>query len=245
MIGLTSITFRNKNIDEIIAFAQESRVDGIEWGSDVHVLPGDIKTAITVAQKCKENGIKIFSYGSYFKLGMDMDFMPYLDSAVALKTQRIRIWAGTKGSGEISQSERNLLKEECRSIAQEAQKKNIEICFEYHRHTLTDTKESAYQLMKDVDMPNVFLYWQPNPDVSEEEKYAEIHLLLPYIKTVHFFQWTGANVRHLMSEGKEQWKAYIELLPAQDMPYLLEFTKDDDENNALSDIECMRELLKK
>jgi sugar phosphate isomerase/epimerase len=243
MIGITSISFRELNVSEIIDFAVKAKIDGIEWGSDIHVLPGDLEGAKSVKRECDEKGIKIFSYGSYYCLGRNQYFEDYIETCLALGCKRIRIWAGKKYPHEMNEAERQTLVDECVEISKKALKNDIEICFEYHRNSLTATKESAYQLIQEVNHTNVFLYWQPNPDVDENEKLKEIDLLRPYIKTVHFFNWTRGNVRHLMKDGLDYWKKYIEEIDNKDIPYLLEFTKDDDLNNALDDIESMKSLL--
>ena len=43
--GLTSVTFRQKTIDEIVALAHKAQLDGIEWGGDLHVPAGDVQAA--------------------------------------------------------------------------------------------------------------------------------------------------------------------------------------------------------
>jgi sugar phosphate isomerase/epimerase len=243
MIGITSITFRKLNVDEVIDFAVLAKVDGIEWGSDVHVLPGDKENAIAVKKRCDENNIKIFSYGTYYFLGCGQSIDEYLESCIGLGCDRIRIWAGKKYPHELNAEERQILVDECIDVCKKASKYNIEICFEYHRNSLTATKESAYQLMKEANQPNLFLYWQPNPDVGEDEKIKEIALLKPYLKTIHFFNWSEGNERHLMREAINRWSEYIKEIDDITLPYLLEFTKDDDERNALDDIEVMKSLL--
>ncbi len=64
MIGLTSITFRGMAPREIIDLAGKAGLEGIEWGSDVHVPPGDIPLAKAIAAMCAEAGIRVTSYGS-------------------------------------------------------------------------------------------------------------------------------------------------------------------------------------
>jgi len=242
MIGITSITFRNKSVEQIVEFAERAEVDCIEWGSDVHVLPSDINTAEKVLNLCERANLKICSYGTYYVLGKNMNFDGYLKSCNAMKCKRMRIWAGKKSSSSISKQERDSLVQECRDIAERAAACGIELCFEYHRNTLTDTKESAAALLKSIDRKNVFTYWQPNPEIEEEEKFREIEMLHPYIKTIHFFNWKGKNTRFLMQEGKNVWKDYVRRID-MDVPYLLEFTLDDDEENAISDIDTMKDIL--
>jgi sugar phosphate isomerase/epimerase len=242
MIGITSITFRNKSVERVVEFAKRANVDCIEWGSDFHVLPSDTVAAENAAKLCESSGINICSYGTYYVLGKNMNFDDYLDSCVAMRCHRMRIWAGSKSSSTISKQERISLVEECQKISDRAAEHSIELCFEYHRNTLTDTKESAADLITSVDRDNVFTYWQPNPEIEEREKYEEIEMLRPYIKTIHFFNWKGKNTRFLMSEGKNRWKEYIKHIDL-DVPYLLEFTLDDDDENAISDINTMKDLL--
>ena len=43
--GLLSVTFRHLPFERIIELAAEAGLDGIEWGGDVHVPPGDLKQA--------------------------------------------------------------------------------------------------------------------------------------------------------------------------------------------------------
>ena len=44
-VGLTSVTFRQMSVDEIIALARETGCTGIEWGSDVHIKPKQLDLA--------------------------------------------------------------------------------------------------------------------------------------------------------------------------------------------------------
>ena len=43
--GLVSVTFRDKTPEEIISTVKQCGLEGIEWGGDVHVLPGDVSRA--------------------------------------------------------------------------------------------------------------------------------------------------------------------------------------------------------
>ena len=67
-VGLTSVTFRQMSVDEIIALARETGCTGIEWGSDVHIKPKQLDLAGQAAEACRQNQLAIFSYGSYYKL---------------------------------------------------------------------------------------------------------------------------------------------------------------------------------
>ena len=92
--GLTSVTFRQKSPEEIIALAKEAGLTGIEWGGDIHVPAGDTKTASEIGRKTREAGLAVLSYGSYYRGDEGEDFAPVLASAKALGAPVIRIWAG-------------------------------------------------------------------------------------------------------------------------------------------------------
>ena len=53
-IGLTSVTFRNKNIQEIIEIASNLKLDAIELGSDVHVPINNDQNTSDVYKLCKK-----------------------------------------------------------------------------------------------------------------------------------------------------------------------------------------------
>ena len=66
-IGFTTVTFRKKTVEQIIAAALKNEVFFIEWGGDVHVP--DVRTAKSVARACRENGVTVTSLGSYYRFG--------------------------------------------------------------------------------------------------------------------------------------------------------------------------------
>ena len=67
MIGLTSVTFRKLSCGEIIRMAQESGAQCIEWGGDIHVT--NVETAMEVREQCAQAGLKVRSFGSYYRVG--------------------------------------------------------------------------------------------------------------------------------------------------------------------------------
>ena len=72
--GLTSVTFRQKTIDEIVALAHMAQLDGIEWGGDLHVPAGDVQAARHAAKATADAGLSVLSYGSYFHGDEGEDF---------------------------------------------------------------------------------------------------------------------------------------------------------------------------
>ena len=50
-LGLTSVTFRGLSADSVIDYCKRCGLCAVEWGSDVHVPPGNIAVAKTVSEK--------------------------------------------------------------------------------------------------------------------------------------------------------------------------------------------------
>jgi len=94
MLGMTSVTFRNKSIEEVIEITKQSPLIAIEWGGDAHVP--DVNAAKRAAQLTKNAGLKIASYGSYYRVGKDsiQRFDEVLDVAKMLGAPIVRIWCG-------------------------------------------------------------------------------------------------------------------------------------------------------
>ena len=55
--GLVSVTFRDKTPEEIISAVKQCGLDGIEWGGDVHVLPGDVSRAREIRHLTDKPGL--------------------------------------------------------------------------------------------------------------------------------------------------------------------------------------------
>ena len=145
--GLVSVTFRTLSPIEIIKVAKAAGLTCIEWGSDVHVPEKDFEIAKQVAAVTQAQGLTVSSYGTYYTLGAGQDFAPYLAAANALSAPILRIWAGKKGSQEVTEEERAALISEARAVCHAARDCGKTVCFEYHPRTLTDTAESAGRLM--------------------------------------------------------------------------------------------------
>src|SRR5690554_991382 len=95
--GLVSITFRQKQPQEIIRLCEVSQLQGIEWGGDVHVPQGNLAKARQVRRWCDDAGLQIVAYGSYYRTSYseaEMPFAQVLETAKELGAPLIRAWAG-------------------------------------------------------------------------------------------------------------------------------------------------------
>lgn len=246
-IGLTSVSFRKMSCDEVIKLAKEAKVDGIEWGSDVHVPQGDVEYAKEVAKKTKNAGLEVISYGSYFYLGENDDFLPYVASAKALGTDCIRIWGGKKEKWQLSDDEYALLIDETKKICSLAEEEGVTVSLEFHQHSITANAIDAVQFIKDVSCGNLKLYWQEIIGRNFEDNYADLQLVLPYLTNVHVFNYIEGK-QELLSDGdaKSRFSAYFKEVGKLfgEHAFMTEFTKGGLPENFLKDAEVLVEISK-
>ncbi|MCL2445372.1 MAG: TIM barrel protein [Oscillospiraceae bacterium] len=240
--GLTSITFRNLNWLENICVACECGLQGIEWGGDIHVPPGDIALAGEVAQATREAGLAVLSYGSYYRLGAGQDFAPVLASAVALNAPIIRVWAGTKASAKYTTEERELAVADATRIAAQAAAHGITVALEYHRDTLTDNATSAVDFLQAAG--NIKTYWQPNPELTRSQNLQELQAVLPWLTYVHVFQWRHDGTRLPLQEGTDDWAAYFAAAGKHAGAAILEFVKDNSPAQCAQDAMTLKQIAK-
>ncbi len=242
--GLTSVTFRKKHVAEIIECAHKSGLSGIEWGGDIHVPPHDIAKAKRVREKTEQAGLKVLSYGSYYKAGPEEDFAPVLDTACALNAPIIRVWAGRKRPHEITDDVFAQLVLKLQNDCIAAHEKEIAVALEYHRGTMTETADGALKLLRAVNHPALKTYWQPNPEISNATHLKEIECLAPWIVTYHVFHWLPDGTRRLLGEGKDIWATYC--MKAKECGIapnlILEFVKDNDDACFVKDAQTLNEL---
>ncbi|MFR5072474.1 MAG: sugar phosphate isomerase/epimerase family protein [Bianqueaceae bacterium] len=162
--GMVSVTFRQFDVDEVIRRTKEAGLMAIEWGGDVHVPHGDLDKARYTADKMRENGLEIASYGSYYRALEDETFEDILATAKALGAPNIRIWAGEREPQDCDREQRARTVQRIRDAARMAARENITVSTEYHGGTLTVMQDSAVALLKEAEEPNLYTYWQPLGD---------------------------------------------------------------------------------
>ncbi|MFK7697526.1 sugar phosphate isomerase/epimerase family protein [Paenibacillus sp. HJGM_3] len=242
--GLLSITFRQLSREQIVSLVAEAGLDGIEWGGDTHVPPGNIEAAQDAARLTKEAGVQVAAYGSYYKVGVDTNFADVLASAAALGAPLIRVWAGNRGSAAADDAWWDTVIQDTRAIAEESAKVGIKVAFEFHGNTLTDTLETALKLLRGVDHPNVYSYWQPLPTIAEEEHLPAIAALEPWLTNIHVYHWVD-RVRHPLADGEEAWVRYLRAVPETERYAMLEFVKDDVPEQFLQDAVTLKRLVER
>lgn len=242
--GLCSITFRSYSVNEIINIMKNTKLEVIEWGGDVHVPHGNIEIAKMVKEKTEENCFRISSYGSYYRIGEEKEkFIDVIKTAISLGVSMVRIWAGNKESQKVDLEYLKLFIKESKEILRIARDNNIELSFEYHKGTLTDTLESTKRLCEETGIKT---YWQPYPDRDIKEMINELEILGSYITNIHIFNWDKNWQRKLLIEDMDKIKKIIEIVRRFEGIHnvLIEFVKDDKLENFYNDTETLTTIIK-
>lgn len=183
-IGLASVTFREKAVEEIVCLCRKAGVDCIEWGSDVHIRTAD--DAKKAVQLCDKAGIKISSYGSYYRVGCqdEKEWLRLCENAKIMGAESIRVWLGKKNSEDTSEREYKKLLEDAKSICTVAADYGLLVCPECHDHTFNNNTEAIIRFKADLDKDNFKTYFQSRY-FRKEYDLDRIDKTFNFIENVH------------------------------------------------------------
>ena len=242
--GLVSVTFRQLTPRQILDVCNRAGLTAIEWGGDVHVPPSDEKNARQVARMSADAGVKICSYGSYYRAGQPLpELEKCLDAANALGTPVIRIWAGQKGSREFSDDERKYMTEQLHQANALAKSRNVTLATEFHPNTLTDDLESIRALRE--ELPELHMYWQPRWDWADNERLQGLALVGDILTHMHIFTWRyekGKNIPLPLVRGEAFWKKVF-AQPRENCHALFEFVENNDPEALVRDAAALHRWL--
>lgn len=245
--GVASVTFRGLEAEQIVSLAVAAGLDGIEWGGDVHVPCGDLKTAKKVQGITKEAGLSVISYGGYFRLGVQRaeEIEYYLQAAQTLGAPIMRIWGGDKSSVMYGKEERRLLVSQAKQIAARAEAYGITLGFECHDSTITDDYAFVKQFLDEVGSPFLKTYWQPNRFRDFSYNLEALKALASDVICVHVQRWAG-DTRFFLHEFQNEWEQYTAVLKVAgpDYKFILEFLPGNDSASLGQEAETLRTLLK-
>ena len=241
-LGMTSVTFREKSIEEISALAKTARLSLIEWGADRHVLPLDFDAVKHARIQMEKHELLCSSYGSYYRMiEKDEDsFRAICKTSEALGASIVRTWLGRTGSERVTPEQYTALLEETKKLSGIAAEYGQTLAFEFHGKTLNDNGESSVKFLSDCAKENVKTYWQP---LSYSDNEKNLSLVLPYLCAVHVFTWDDAYRRYPLADGTGAWKKYLQILKDADIStkLIMEFVKDDSAEQFLTDAAVLRE----
>lgn len=245
--GLISVTFRKFDKEKVASIAKNAGLFEIEWGGDVHVPPMDKPAIDEAVCTSKENGIKIASYGSYYRCtGTDEEITDQIKTTSLLGTNMIRVWAGKQWSCDATPDERKATTENLKRVCEIAKPYGITVCPEFHGATLTDHYESAIRLFDEVGKENLKLYWQPNQFEDDAYNLASCKAIMPYCTNIHVFHWKGGDMFPL-EKGEVIWRKYLDIIRAdgKDHSLHMEFVCDGSEDQLYKDAELLHSWLEK
>lgn len=245
-LGLCSITLRTLSPAEVLDETVAAGLRCIEWGADVHAPP-DGGSLPALADLSAGHGIRVCSYGSYWRAGdgSRQQISAVVDAAVALRTSRVRIWAGSVGTALATDDDWARVVRATQEAARIAEGSGVSLAFELHGGTLTDTIDGTLRLLEAVGRDNVSTYWQPPLDIATDEAVAGLQRLLDRVSAVHTFSWwPGAN-RLPLSQRADLWRSVFQLLAqrATQPDVLMEFLPEDDPQRLAPEAASLRALL--
>lgn len=241
--SVASVTFREKTIFQIVDLAYRAGLDAIEWGGDIHVPVGNIEAARYASELTREKGLEISAYGSYYFPDSEKKFEPILQTALALKCNVIRVWAGHKSSLSCTPRERDRITEELVRVVEMAKQAGCIIATEYHANTLTDSLDSTLELLDAV--PDLRTFWQPPIGSILEENLSALDQLKNKIENLHVYHRDKMGRCRPLHEGEEDWSLYFDSLSSNGKRHYatLEFVMDNNEKQFFQDALLLNTLL--
>ena len=250
--GLVTVTFRQLSAEQIVEVAAAAGLKVLEWGGDVHVPAGDVHRAREVAAATREAGLETVCYGSYYRVGHEVEggqapFSAVAETAAALGAPCIRVWAGNHGSPEADEAYFLRVCSDAVRVADMAARNGLRVAFEFHEGTLNDTPGAARKLLSALPHPNLFSLWQPLLSLDRDDQDLSLRVILPRLAHVHVYQWVAGHPvdRRPLGEGFVVWQnRFTEMRLANLVPdALLEFVRGDDPKLLREDAKVLADLL--
>lgn len=244
-IGFTTVTFRDKSIEEIFEIAKDNDVKIIEWGGDIHLKFDDDIALNKVLQLSKKYDIQSYSYGSYFRIGKDQTakFEQICKVTNAIGAKVVRIWIGDKSSRWVSKKCFLAMAKELVEACKIAQKYELIVAGEFHQGTYNDCGKSCNKMLKAVGMPNFKTYWQPLG--GESKDLSNLQLVVENVVVAHIFNWKNFDTRYEFEYNCDRWKKFFDILSSNNQVVgIMEFVKDDSVAQFAKDCKLIKSMAK-
>ena len=240
-LGLCSVTFRKKSVEQVVEIAQKAGIGSIEWGADVHVRT--LEDARRVKALCDGAGIAISSYGSYVN-SADYDESKWNETcrlAKEMGASSVRIWLGRKNSEETSEAEYRLLLENTKKMCIAAEGYGLVVCPECHDHTFNNNTDAFLKIREDINCQNFKTYFQSRYFRMEYDL-DRIDRTYPYIKDVHVSYRDLKREQYFRKKNPDYLDTLLKKLRAMNFngTVMIEFVRYDSENQLLSDAEKLK-----
>ena len=241
--GFTSTSLRKYSAEEVVRAAKESGACAIEWGTDFHIK--NEEDALLAKRLCDENGIKIRSLGTYYRIGSG-DFGEWerlCRLAGITGAEYMRTWLGTKGSASVKEEEYAEIVSESLKLCETAERYGAVISNECHPGTYNDTTDSALRYIRDTGGRIKTYYQSWYRDRTGD--FQKLEKLLPYVSDVHvsfselkkfqtFHKKDALFIPDMVSELKRRgFGGYV----------FIEFTARDKYENLVEDVKKLASLV--
>ncbi|MBN2289600.1 MAG: sugar phosphate isomerase/epimerase [Candidatus Glassbacteria bacterium] len=246
-LGLCSVTFRRKSMEELVELCSRVGLEGIEVGGDIHLPPGSPQAEVDkVAGLCRGAGIEIPSYGSYFNVLEHgaADFGPVLETAVRLGAGTIRIWPGWVEPEQMTQAQLGTIASTARAAAAAAAEKGVRVAFEFHLNSPTSGAKSTLRLLEAAGHDNLYTYYQFLEPGDIKRNIDDLKAVFPRLANLHCHYYEGEVCKPL-ADGRKLWAAICSTLKELDYRgyIFMEFVKDDSPEQLARDVALLRELV--
>lgn len=207
--SLCTISFRHQLISftDIVQFAYENGFEGIElWGTHAQNLyMQERETTEREIDYLKDKNLEVTMISDYLDISLLANFQKTMEKCEQLvtlanwfNTNKIRTFAGQKGSEDFSEQERKEYVKRIRMICDLFAQHNMYVLLETHPNTLTDTLPSTLKLLEEVNHPYLkinldFLHiWESGADPIDS-----FQRLKPWIQHYHFKNISSAEYLHV------------------------------------------------
>ncbi len=235
--GVASVTFRNKSISEVVEIAKKAGINYIEWGADVHVKT--LEDAEKVKALCDSNGIKICSYGSYYRVGSGdaENWKQICGNAKAMGASSVRVWLGNKNSEETTKEEYEALLNDLKKICSVAKEYNLLVCPECHDNTYNNNTDAFLKIRNELNADNFKTYFQSRY-FRYDYDIDRIERTFDFIENVHVSYRDLIKEQRFRKKDKKYLDKLIKKLVSMNFGgvVLIEFTKGSKEKNFIKDI---------
>ncbi len=240
-LGLCSVTFRKMSAAKVVETAKKAGIGYIEWGGDIHVT--NMEEARIVKSICDNEGIKICSYGSYYRVGC-ADKSKWEEICRIAKTMgapSVRVWLGSKDSEETSADEYSRILDDLKSMCRVAKKYNLLVCPECHDNTYNNNTDAFLKIRNELNADNFKTYFQSryfrfDYDIDRIERTFD------FIENVHVSYRDLAREQRFRKKDKRYLDKLLKKLLQMNFSgiVLVEFTKGSKEKNFIKDINKLK-----
>ncbi len=216
-LGLCTIAFRERPLEEVMSIAADYGFDGIEiWGQEPHLsVTYDEASVKKVKDMALRKGLEISALGSYINPLMPW-YQKHLEEAFkiaqGLGTNLVRVWSGGGPSQIMSYEEKRLITFRFVGLAQWAQFRRLTLGLEMHNNNLTDSVASILELITQVKLPSLKTYYQPLFRQNADEPYEAVQKLAPHIVNVHAQNADASGKGCPIADGVLDYSKIIEIL---------------------------------